>query len=655
MEKSISLLVGDSIYYLMMSSRVSKAGIKLDEAVILKIQILAANRIPYKIIHELTGVSAGTISKYCATVKKLPQKMCKNPFDLISEDQLKTIERSMARTAENLELAKALGDIDYLIEQHEEGTRFTGPLDQISLPDLQKLMDVPTGYHSKLPVKRWAAHYLGGKEGAFLRWHPHQWCKLQNEMFDLWQEHKMLMIECFRDGGKTMVADAILPHEICENVDNNYFIMSETKEKAGDRVKQIGDVLLTNKKIIADYGFLPHISRYGGTKQYWRGNKITVKRHFKQTDPTLMAFSTESPAATGAHFAGGVFDDVWSFNLEQNSLRNKEKFFGWFYGELEGCLEDAWELWLLTRKGVHDLYRDLEDSQNYVVFKKPAIIKYPSKWEARYKNVAGKKVLDYIKIYKKDGKITEDCHGRFSMEFFLKKKIKMPADKFEGEYQLNPMASSGVYWKYKDLRWINNGHTGFMKDLRNRNALKLLRIAGFMDMAFGTKSRADYTALAIVALFDRKFYFLELYLKHAASENDMVDMMKEACKTFPMLRNIYIEADFHQTNWVEKLKKKARFVSIKPFLSRQESARLAKEDSAKRADLQKKPLRIWSQLEGLIEDNILYINRYLRNLKEFKDEFNTFPMCQHFDVLDALGNACSVLGKKAVLIYALSG
>jgi len=632
----------------------SRSNVQIRDELIEKLQILAANRIPYSIIHELTGVSTGSISKYCRDIRKLPQNMCHNPFDLMSDEEMKKIYKERERTPENLELAKSLGDIDYFREQYEIGTRFEGPLNKISLSELQELMSEPTDYHSPLKIGKWMEYYLQGREGAFLTKHPHLWCDLQMQMFNLHEEHKRLMVETFRDAGKTMVANGILSRAICEHRENNYFIMSETKAKAGKRIKQIGDVLISNKKIIADYGFLPNIKKFKGLKQSWKSDEITVKRHFKQTDPSLMGFSTESPAATGAHFAGGVYDDVWSFSLEQNSMRNKEKFFGWYDGELEGCMEDAWELWLLTRKGPTDLYQDLEDSQFYVVYKEPAVIKFPTKWKVIYKNVKGQKVFDYIKVQSKDGKITSDGNGRFSMEFFLEKKVKMRADKFESEYQLNPIAAAGRFWKKKDLRYIL-GYSTFFNELKKRNALKLLKIIGFMDLGFGKKSRADFSALTIVGFFDRKYYFLELYLKRGASENQLVQMMADAKNTFPQLRDIYIEADLQQTNKVDRLKRKTRFVNIKPFLSRQEMNRLKKEDSAARADLGPKPLRIWLQLEGIIEDNALYINKYMRNYKEFTDEFRTFPMCEHFDVLDALGNNCSIFSVKSAFMFALHG
>ena len=45
----------------------------------------------------------------------------------------------------------------------------------------------------------------------------------------------------------------------------------------------------------------------------------------------------------------------------------------------------------------------------------------------------------------------------------------------------------------------------------------------------------------------------------------------------------------------------------------------------------------------------------MRNFKEFKDEFITFPKCEHFDVLDALGMGISKMTAKGAMIFALHG
>lgn len=599
----------------------------------------------YASIGDAVGVAKSTAGKYAQNVKMLPEHMRKTIPELL-EDEMSFEVRKIAE--------KEATDLDYYLDSFEQGDRFIGPLKKISLIDLQKLMKEPTDYHSKLSMKDWADHYLGGKESRFLTHTPHLWCKTQKEIFDLWEKYDRLMIECFRALGKTMCADSILVHEICENRDNNYFIMSETRQKAGFRVKHVGDVLLTNKKIIADYGFLPHITKYEGHKQSWKSDQITVKRHFKQTDPSLMAFSSDSSNATGAHFAGGVFDDVWSFNLEQNCERNKEKWLGWYDGELEGCLEGAWELWLLTRKGVLDLYQEMEDRQFHAVYKRPAVLKFPTQYDILYKKVGDKKIFDKVAVYSDDYEITDDGNGRFSIEFFIEKMTKMDKLKWESEYQLNPIAATGKFWKWSDLRFIT-GYGQMQKEIQRYGGSKQYKVVGFMDIATGKSPRADYSALCIVALWEHKFYFLELYLKRGATEKDMLKMFAEASRTFPKLRTIYIEADLQQSDKVFRLQRQCGFLNIQGFSSRQETARIRKEDSTKRINLNAKAMRIWWQLEDHIGNNKLYINKKMRNFKEFRDEFTTFPSCRHFDVLDALGNACSVLDKKDTIFFILSG
>ncbi len=622
-----------------------KIGVRTPQETIDRIVKLRAHGHSYGDIAEAAGISKTTAQKYGKNVKLLPENMRKSVEEVLEDEQTFEIRKIEERKAR---------DLDFYLSIFTEGERFLGPLDKIGLKELQELMKVPTDYHSPLSMEKWASYYLAGHENRFLKEAPHQWCKTQNEIFRLWEKHTLLMVETFRDLGKTMSAIAILVHEICENPDNNYFIMSETRQKAIFRVKDIGDILLTNKRIIADYGFLPHITKYEGHKQSWKKDEITVKRHFKQTDPTLMAFSSDSAIATGAHFAGGIFDDVWSANLELNSEKNKMKWLNWYDGELEGCLENAWELWLLTRKGPTDLYQEMEDRQFHVVYKRPAVIKFPSQYEILYKAVEGKQIFDKVAVYSDDWEITDDGNGRFDIEFFIYKMTKMDKVKWESEYQLNPIAATGKFWNWSDLRMMR-GYENFLHEVKQYSGSRQYKIIGFMDIATGVTSRADFSALCIVALWERKFYFLELYLKRGATERDYIKMFAEACQTFPLLRTIYMEDDLQQSDKVRRISRQVGFVNIQGFSSRQETARLRKEDSVKRIQLPAKAMRIWWQLEDIIANNQLYVNKKMRNFKEFRDEFTTFPSCKHFDVIDALGNACSILEQKDAFFFVISG
>ncbi len=613
------------------------------------IKMLRSHGVTLTKISEYLGIGYGTAQKYAENVTMLPKSMRKNPFELLDpEANPDQYDKRMV----NPDDYKDETNKEYWLEGFEKGDRLILPIgryhDMFSLNELQEIMEEPTDYQSGLSMKEWAIKYLEGPKN-FLKYAPYKWSDGQLEMFDLWEEHRKIMMETHRDYGKTMVGDAILAREICENRENNYAICSETDKKARARVKHIGDVLLKNPMIICDYGFLPHIKVFQGTRQTWTKSEITVKREISQTDPTLMCFSSVSKGATGAHFNGILYDDVWSRILDRNP-DNKEKWLEWFDGELEGCLEDAWECWLLTRKGVTDLYQTMEDRDYYVVYRRPAVVKFPSKYHYEYKEVEGKKVFDKVVVESKDWKLSDK--SRFTIEFFLEKKMKMNAAEWESEYQLNPTARTGKYWKWQDLRFINN-YTEFLDMVKNKGASRRMKIIGAMDLAFGTSARADYTALVILGYFEEKFYFLELFLKRGATENDTVRMLGEAKKIFVDMETVYIEADLQQSARVESLKKKASFLHILPILSRQEQALLDKGNKDRRnVNLSGKPLRIWSQLEAKIEGLKLYVNKNMRNFKEFKDEFITFPRCEHFDVLDALGMAASKMTSKGALLYA---
>ena len=621
---------------------------KLSDKVIESIKMLRSNAIAYREIADRLGIGYGSVQKYAKDVTFLPKSMRKNPFELESPSKKPDLydRRFKGKNYTDLEKNKA-----YWMEQHTPGERFKGPLHLFSVVELQEIMEEPTGYHSPLSMREWAQYYLEGPKN-FLRHPPHIWGEGQLEFFDLWEEHRKLMVKAHRDYGKTVGVDCILVHEIAENPENNYAICSETDKKARQRVRHVGDMFLRNKKIIADYGFLPHQKIYKGVRQSWTKDQITVKRDISQTDPTLMCFSSQSKGATGAHFDGIVFDDVWSRIMDRNP-ENKDKWLEWFDGELEGCLEDAWEFWIYTRKSPIDLYQTMEDRHYYVIITKPGILKYPSKYHYAYKEVEGNKVFDRVVVESNDWIISDP--SRFTIEFFLEKKLKMNPAEYESEFQLNPMARVGRYWKWSDLRFIR-GYEEFLNMIKEKPKRRKSRIIGSMDIAIGTSARADYTALCIIGFFENKYYFLELFLKRGANETEMVKMMAEAKRTFNDMETIYIEADFQQSVYVERLKARASFIHILPVLARQEQRMLEKATSdRKMINLNGKPLRIWASLEPKIEANVLYVNQYMRNFEEFKTEFKTFPKCEHYDVLDALSSGMFKMEKKGALIFAFSG
>lgn len=221
---------------------------------------------------------------------------------------------------------------------------------------------------------------------------------------------------------------------------------------------------------------------------------------------------------------------------------------------------------------------------------------------------------------------------------------------FESEYQLNPLAFVGKYFKIENIRQLY-GYNSFLEGLDWNQA----QVIGCMDLAFSNEPTADYNALVVVVAYRGQFYFLQTYLKKTAFDEDRLSMLQEAKKDFPMLNTVYIEADLQQSAKVQELQRKCPFVTIRPVQSREEQRKLEKSDDKLKTQLTGKTLRIHSQLEDPISAGILHANVYMRHYAEFITELKHFPKSEHFDVIDALGNAISLLKGRAAIMFSISG
>jgi len=633
-----------------------RQGKKLSDKAISVMKILRTNGLTLDDIAMTMSISVATASKYCKGVTILPKYKQKNPFDLLSDAESLKVLNYDKRTppVQDLLKAKNVTDIDYYFDNHVEGKKFKAPLhivDQLPLQHLREAMKIPTGYHSELSMADWIDHYLGDH---ILKYDPHRLTKLQRLMIDFHLDNRRSMFEAFRGAGKTMIAIGVITYNICENPDGNFFIQSEIDSKAADRVKTVGSILLNNKRIIADYGFLPHIDKYQGTNQAWKASSITVKRRYQQTDPTLMALSWTAAKSTGAHFAGGVYDDVWSIKLETNSEVNKDKWLAWYDGEMQGTLEDdTWELFLLTRKGPSDLYQELEDRGIYAVTKHPAILKYPTEINYTYKEVNGKQIVSGCN-FTRDGKLS--CTERFGMEFFLMKRKSLATSKWESEYQLNPVANEGKYLSWGDLRFMKTKDDFFeLFNNEPKRIRKYTRIYGVMDFAFGRSERAHWNVLGVFAQYNHNTYFLQQYLKRGASNTDRANMIQRAYKEFPYMSMVHAEADLQQSETVRELQKLVPHIFIKEMYSRHEASILGKEKEMAISNLSSKHARIYSQLEVPLQAHRVFINKSMNDFDEFEREFRYFPNYKFDDVIDVMGSAVGISKGSSALLYAVSG
>lgn len=622
---------------------------KLSPDLINTIKVLRMNGIGFHQIAAELELSVSTVHKYGKDVIILPDRLQKDPW----AEAERILGRPNSKLQEKGDFKTQIKEKDYWKEEHESGTPFEGPVDLFSLEELKEMMEEPTNYISPLNQEEWYNYYIAP---LMFRGISSTLSKTQVKVNNFLDDNLWALVEVFRKMGKTVLIEGRLVRPICEHRDNNYAVQSEAIERSEERLQVISNHLTGNKRLIAHYGYLPLERSYKGMKGGWKKDQITVKRDTIQTDPTIKAVSWKDARLLGGHFHGILFDDPWSSKLEENSEKNREKWFRWYDSTLIGCMEDnAWQHIICTRKGLYDIYRDLEDRGVFAVYKQPAILEYPTDYEY-VKNIQGK--ITGVVIRSDDGRISDDCNGRFSMEFFLMQKALMSETGWEMEYQLNPVPFKGRYFDWDDLLFIKN-YNEFHDIVRGNDPfsdspqyLKRAKYIGAMDMAFGKSETAHYTALVIWAFFKGKYYWLQSYIKKRTSKMNKAAMIHKAKREFPFMNTVYIEADLTQSEYVEDLTKLISGVRIEPVLSRHEEKAVSKGDIGK---LTPKHARIVAQVEDIVERRELIINESMNHFDEFRREFKEFPRSKYDDLMDAGGIAASRLKKSRYKLFGFSG
>jgi len=587
------------------------AALPLTAGQINAIKILRTHGLSYRKIAEGLSISLGSAHKYGTEVIVLPPKLQGDPWAELQRFQNNPLSRVNTRS----EFKDRFQEKEYWIQQHVEGKPFEGPVDLVSLDELVEMMQEPTNYISPLNQTDFYNYYIAP---MMFRGENPQLSNSQIIINHMLDSNPMVMVKVFRGVGKTVLVEGRLVRIICENRENNYAVQSEAIERSEERLQVVRNHLMGNKRIIAHFGYLPLDKSYKNIQGKWKKDEITVKRDTIQTDPTLKAVSWKDSRLLGGHFMGVLFDDPWSSKLEENSEKNKQKWFRWYDSTLLGCMEDgAWQHIICTSKGLNDIYRELGN------------------------------------IKSNDWHISDDCNGRFSIKFFLMKKASIRPESWEMEFQLNPLPLSSRYFLWDHIEFID-GMTEFMEMFDSKTALQNVKFIGAMDMAVGKSTTAHYTALVVMAYYKGKYYLLQSYMKQGSSKIDKANMIAHAKRDFPFMNIVYIEADLTQSDYIDDLKEHIDCgVQIEEHYSRQEENKIKRGIDI--GDLIPKHARIVAQMDEVIETRNFIVNRKMRNFVEFERQIKEFPQCKFDDLIDAVGSGMSQLKKRRYLLFGFSG
>ena len=603
------------------------------------IRLLRKNGFTFQAIADHLHISKSASNKHGKDVKVLPPELQIDPFSEIGKldnlNALKLGKQDDYKTQKRLK--------EFWKENHIEGERFDGPLELFSLNELVKMMAEPTDYHSPLNADAWFDYYIAP---LMFRGDSVTLSTTQHEVNAFLDTHQHALVEVFRKMGKTVLVVGRLTNQIVENREENFAVQSEIIDRSRDRVMAVRAHLQSNSRLIADYGYLPHDKKYKNTTALWKAGEFVIKRDTIQTDPSLKALSWKDAKMLGGHFKGVLFDDPWSIKLEENRDTNKEKWFRWYDSTLIGSMEeDSWQHIVCTRKGLYDIYRELEDRGVFAVYRKPAIIHYPSHIEY-IKNETGQ-IVDVE--FSDDGEISDDCNGRFNMRFFLMQKVQMSPSAWEMEYQLEPMPLKGRMFDWDDVQHYRMKH---LYETKEDKIDPTVRVIGAMDMAFGKSETAHYTALVVLGGKGRDIYLIQIYLKRGASKKYKAKMIDRAKEDYPSLRKVFIESDLQQSAYVDEIVELVDSVRIEGVLSRHEEKILKKESTDK---LLPKHVRIISQIDEIIESQRFHVREDMKHYDEFKKQLKEFPKSKYDDIIDAVGIGISKLKKRRGRIWGASG
>lgn len=510
---------------------------------------------------------------------------------------------------------------------------------RMRVADLQELL--PTGFISPLFTqgwrgwKNWIEYYIGVK----LR-------PIQIVILIFLDKWGWAIIDIFRGAGKTMLVIWLLIMYLVNNPRLRLFYFSENMRKTIQRVRKVRRGIATNKRILADYGYLLD-DKTSETSRAGRGKStdamFELRYHGKfdgqidTIEPSLMAITWDNTDALGYHYDGGIFDDPWSLKLQQQE-GSVEKFLEWFT-EFDGCLEDCDFFYILeTRKAVEDLYSELYKMNRWARLTKPLVLSYPSKIEFVKDPIMD--VYTDVRV-SDDGILEDDCNGKYKFtgsKSILIKRKNNPLG-FEREYQCNPIMQEGRVFKWKKIHIFNRMTTHpIIKQMFDRPDTFQNNFMTW-DLAFGESKFADYNVILVFRYYERRLILVDGRIGRWPTLSEKLlnlDVLQRRYPAYP----VYIEEDVSQTATVKDVKHERPQYEIIGWESRGKGKQFQQfYEGDKRAA---KKGRIHDSVEPFVNQGRFFMAEDLESelFEEIKKEMQEFPACTHFDGLDAIAIAC---------------
>ncbi|MFA6306055.1 MAG: hypothetical protein WC651_05050 [Candidatus Gracilibacteria bacterium] len=570
---------------------------------------------------------------------------------------------------------------------------------------------LPTGHRANCPIltdDEWAAKYerFPKKERV---WNAKRKC-LENKttyppvtlgavdkyFMDILNQHDRAIILAFRAAHKSVNVQRKTKRMILDcHLTVVYY--GDTFDHADSFSASLRREMTYNANILRDYGYVLDDDQTNRTnKMFFVWQKNDAVR-----DPGLTVGSMDGTGQMGGHPDVIVLDDVIN-EKSKNSTARLDGAKDWFTRQVEPMAKDNTYIWIVgTIKDSKDLYYELEQTRMWYVEKLKGIMEWPNQnqqipgeshnlknqWYYTYfqsphdkepmiRGVAGLiggkvSFLEYnnnqwswegrTQYYQNDDQAKGLDKNRMAMQEFLLRRQAIGIEAFESEFQMNVVKLTGNMLNFDNIRLfnINDPSLGYLEELK-------LNCVAFYDQALGHSNEADYNCVSVVANYLDEYYILDLFVWKNTGNGVLGKqlVLDGILQLYPYISLLAIEADMAQTSDAEMLVRyfEQKGVNVKGLYQNRFDTSEDKDSSSKvvldfdgikvKASKKGKIQRIYNQWQGRLLSNRIFMREGIS--QEAMNEFNnerSFPLCDHFDVLDATGSAMDQSDKGSSQIH----
>lgn len=421
------------------------------------------------------------------------------------------------------------------------------------------------------------------------------------DMFNDWRDLQSgkireLIWVAFRESAKTSVAKVLLTKAICLKERSYLNMDSFDKNNSETFLFDVAQNLLTNRRIIKDFGYLYEKKRSSDEMTLTRIGKFLTKNNI------LMEAHSVAESVRGRIYGAQRPDFVILDDFETNKTKDSEAYTTMTKSHIEefatGLDSKAGILYLcnyITKNGIVQWLMDRAVDDTMIrVRMVPVEENGKPTWPSKYCLT--------------DAEIGET--GKISLEA---KKKQFGHVVYQTEMMNNPIGSEFQVFKKEMFKYIS------YDDVMKLNC----RVFMLIDTAISQKTSADYTGISIVFV-DREGFWNVMTFKRRMTPKELLDFIFEYWEKYK-IEMIGIEKTTFQMAlkefFDEEMRKRKKFPRMADLLHKG----------------QKKEERIRGGLLARYESgSIRHITGYCEGLE---DELLSFPGGRNDDVIDSLGYA----------------